>query len=245
MLFLNPWLLLALAGVSIPVIMHLVRRQAAKPVEWGAMRFLIDTLSERRRRMEWEDLLLMAARCLLLALAALAVARPFVPPDSPTPWSFVLPAVLLGVGLFGGSFVFGTARKRLLVRGAALVLLFARRRHGADGTLLNLKRFETSGRRDVALIIDASTSMTRASGSRTLFDDALDEARRIVKDAPRGTSFAVILGGPSPQALSNTPGLPPRRRARPTRWPASDRRHLPRPRSARHGHAGARRGRTA
>ena len=97
MLFLNPWLLLALAGVTIPVIVHLVRRQAAKPVEWGAMRFLMDTLSERRRRMEWEDLLLMAARCLLLALAALAVARPFVPPDSPTPWSFVLPAVLLGV----------------------------------------------------------------------------------------------------------------------------------------------------
>ena len=47
--------------------------------------------------------------------------------------------------------------------------------------------------------------MTRSSGSRTLFDDALDEARRIVKDAPRGTSFAVILGGPAPQALSATP----------------------------------------
>ena len=29
MLFLNPWLLLALAGVSIPVILHLIRRQAA------------------------------------------------------------------------------------------------------------------------------------------------------------------------------------------------------------------------
>ena len=205
MLFLNPWLLLALTGVSIPVIVHLVRRQAAKPVLWGAMRFLMDSLSERRRRMEWEDLLLMAARCLLLALAALAVARPFVPPDSATPWALVLPAVLLGIGLFGGSFVLATARKRLWVRAIALLLaclavamiLLERR--------LNLRRFETGGRRDVALIIDASTSMTRSSGARTLFDDALDEARRIVKDAPRGTSFAVILGGPSPQALSNTP----------------------------------------
>lgn len=205
MLFLNPWLLLALAGVSIPVIIHLVRRQAAKPVEWGAMRFLMDTLSERRRRMEWEDLLLMAARCLLLALAALAVARPFVPPDSPTPWSFVMPAILLGIGLFGGSFVFSTARKRLLVRGAALVLLFAAAGMVLMEHWLNLKRFETSGSRDVVLVIDASTSMTRASGSRTLFDDALEEAKRIVKDAPRGTSFAVVVGGPSPQALSNTP----------------------------------------
>ena len=123
MLFLNPWLLLALAGVAVPVILHLVRRQAAKPVDWGAMRFLMDTLSERRRRMEWEDLLLMAARCLLLALAAFAVARPFVPPDSPTPWAFILPIILSGVALFGGSFVFGSSRKRLLARGVALILL--------------------------------------------------------------------------------------------------------------------------
>ena len=142
MLFLNPWLLLALAGAAIPVIVHLVRRQAAKPVDWGAMRFLIDTLSERRRRMEWEDLLLMAARCLLLALAALAVARPFVPPDSPTPWAFVLPALLLGVGLFGGSFVFSSAPKRLLARAAALAMLCLAAGMVAMEHWINLRRFE-------------------------------------------------------------------------------------------------------
>ena len=82
MLFLNPWLLAGLAGVALPIIIHLVRRQAAKSIDWGAMRFLFDTIAVRRRKMEWEDLLLMAARCLLLALLALALARPFVPPDS-------------------------------------------------------------------------------------------------------------------------------------------------------------------
>ena len=118
MLFLNPWLLLALAGVSIPVILHLVRRQAAKPVDWGAMRFLHDTLSERRRKMEWEDLLLMAARCLLLALAGLAIARPFVPPDSTIPWMFVLPAALLAIAVFGASFVLSSKKlRRLLEQG--------------------------------------------------------------------------------------------------------------------------------
>jgi hypothetical protein len=205
MLFLNPLLLFALAGVAIPVIVHLMRRQAAKPVDWGAMRFLMDTLSERRRRMEWEDLLLMAARCLLLALAALVVARPFVPPDAPVPWGFVLPAILLGLGLFGASFVLGTARKRWLVRGIAAILFLVAAGMVVMEHILNLRRFETSGSRDVALIIDASTSMTRSTGARTLFEEALDEARRIVKEAPRGTSFAVILGGPAPQALSNTP----------------------------------------
>jgi hypothetical protein len=101
MLFLHPWLLAGLAGVAIPIIIHLVRRQAAKPIDWGAMRFLFDTVAVRRRRIEWEDLLLMAARCLLLGLVALAIARPFVTPDSGVPWLFVLPAALLGIALFG------------------------------------------------------------------------------------------------------------------------------------------------
>ena len=58
MLFRNPWLLAGLAGVLIPVILHMIRRQAAKPYDWGAMRFLFDTIAARRRRMEWEDFLL-------------------------------------------------------------------------------------------------------------------------------------------------------------------------------------------
>lgn len=35
MLFMNPWLLAGLGGVLIPVILHLIRRQAAKPYDWG------------------------------------------------------------------------------------------------------------------------------------------------------------------------------------------------------------------
>ena len=85
MLFRNPVLLAGLVGVLIPVILHLIRRQAAKPYDWGAMRFLFDTVAARRRRMEWEDFLLMIARCLLIALIVLAVARPFVPPNSGIP----------------------------------------------------------------------------------------------------------------------------------------------------------------
>ncbi|MDB4417327.1 BatA domain-containing protein, partial [Akkermansiaceae bacterium] len=63
MLFLNPWILLGLAGVLIPVILHLIRSKAAKPYDWGAMRFLFDTVATRRKRMEWEDFLLMVTRC--------------------------------------------------------------------------------------------------------------------------------------------------------------------------------------
>jgi len=205
MLFLNPWLLLGLAGVSIPILIHLVRQQAAKPIEWGAMRFLFDTISVRRRKMEWEDLLLMAARCLLLGLIALALARPFVTPDSSVPWLFVLPAALLGIAMLGGSFVLSGKMARWIVRGIALAVLLI-----AAGLVLfekyaNLKRFEASGRRDVALVIDASTSMQLRRDGKTAFEIAISEAKRVVNESPRGTAFTVVLGGPAPEAVTAAP----------------------------------------
>lgn len=205
MLFLNPWLLAGLVGVLIPVIIHLVRQQAAKPVEWGAMRFLFDTMIVRRRKMEWEDLLLMAARCLLLALIALALARPFVPPDSSVPWLFVLPAALIGVALLGASFVLSSARWRWLLRILAIALLLAAAGLVWLEKFLNFKRFEASGRRDVALVIDASASMQISRGGKTMFELAVEEAREVVREAPRGTAFTVVLGGPAPEARTAEP----------------------------------------
>ncbi|MBC7979290.1 MAG: BatA domain-containing protein [Armatimonadetes bacterium] len=205
MFFFNPWLLAGLAGVSIPILIHLIRQQAAKPIEWGAMRFLFDTVSVRRRKMEWEDLLLMATRCLLIGLVALAVARPFITPDSSVPWLFVLPTALLGIALFGGSFVLSNNRMRWIVRAvsfAALVL--------AAGLVLfekyaNMKRFEASGRRDVALVIDASTSMELLREGKSGFEIAIAEAKRVVNGSPRGTAFTVVLGGPAPEAVTAEP----------------------------------------
>lgn len=205
MLFLNTLLLVGLAGVLVPIILHLMRRHAAKPMDWGAMRFLFDTVAMRRRRIEWEDMLLMAARCLLVALVVLALARPFVPPDSTVPWMFLVPVVLLGVAAFGASFVLSGAKARWMTRLVALVFLV-----GAVGLVLleerlNLRRFQTTGSRDIALVIDASSSMSMPREGRTAFELAVEEASRLVREAPRGTSFLVVLGGPAPELKTGSP----------------------------------------
>ena len=67
-----------------PLIIHLLNRRKAKVVEWGAMRFLVGSLVSRRRRIQIEEMILLALRCLLMALLALAVARPFTPGESST-----------------------------------------------------------------------------------------------------------------------------------------------------------------
>ena len=76
MTFLNPILLGALAAVSVPILIHLLNRRKFQKVVWAAMRFLKISVEQNQRRMKVEDRILLALRCLLLALLALALARP-------------------------------------------------------------------------------------------------------------------------------------------------------------------------
>jgi hypothetical protein len=79
----NAAMLLALAGVSLPVIIHLLSRRRVPTVDWGAMMFL-DPGKRARTRLRLAELLLMLVRMALLAAVALAAARPFLRPASAT-----------------------------------------------------------------------------------------------------------------------------------------------------------------
>ncbi len=75
---LHPLILTAgLAALSIPVLVHLLRRRR-KPIPWAAMRFLQEAVRKRRRRLRLEQILLFLARCAIVLLLAFAVARPIL-----------------------------------------------------------------------------------------------------------------------------------------------------------------------
>ena len=78
MSFLNPLLLAGIAGIASPIIIHLLARKQIKRVVWAAMRFLKITVDRNQRKMTIEDLLLLVLRCLIVALLALALARPAI-----------------------------------------------------------------------------------------------------------------------------------------------------------------------
>src|SRR3954466_3697862 len=74
--FYSPWMLLGLAVVAIPPLIHLLNRRRYDVVDWGAMQFL--RLSQTtRRRLLLEELVLMALRMGLIALVVLALAVPY------------------------------------------------------------------------------------------------------------------------------------------------------------------------
>jgi len=64
--------------VAVPIIIHLLLRRRKRPMEWGAMRFVLEAYRKTRRRTTLERWLLLACRCLLLAALGVALARPLV-----------------------------------------------------------------------------------------------------------------------------------------------------------------------
>lgn len=74
--FLVPLMLVGLAAVIIPPLIHLLNRRRFDVVDWGAMQFL--QISETtRRRLLIEEILLMLLRMGLIAVMVLALAAPF------------------------------------------------------------------------------------------------------------------------------------------------------------------------
>ncbi|MEO0652198.1 MAG: BatA domain-containing protein, partial [Planctomycetota bacterium] len=81
--FINPLLALGALLAAVPLIIHLLNRQRHRPVEWGAMRFVLAAYKKTRRRTQLENLLLLLLRMLAVVVLALALARPFAGDQSP------------------------------------------------------------------------------------------------------------------------------------------------------------------
>lgn len=71
-----------LALVSIPIVIHLLNRRRYRVVPWAAMEYLLQAMRKNRRRLKFEQWMLLAVRCLVLALLGLALARPLGCEDS-------------------------------------------------------------------------------------------------------------------------------------------------------------------
>ena len=76
--FMNPWLLISLAGIGLPIAAHLLSRRRYDVVEWAAMQFL-NPSKKTRRRLKLEELLLLLLRIGLITLIVLSVTRPWLP----------------------------------------------------------------------------------------------------------------------------------------------------------------------
>jgi hypothetical protein len=79
MSFLYPLFLAGIAAVSLPIILHMIRRQTRKRVTFSSLMFLRTTVPRFKNRSHLENLPLLILRCIILCLLAFAFSRPFFP----------------------------------------------------------------------------------------------------------------------------------------------------------------------
>jgi hypothetical protein len=83
LLFTNTALLIALAALAIPILIHLLLRRKKQRLRFSTIRFFTAQDEQSARRRKLRNLLLLATRLLLLALLVLAFARPYLPTADP------------------------------------------------------------------------------------------------------------------------------------------------------------------
>jgi len=74
--FLTPLMLVGAVLVAAPIVLHLVMRQQPKHLMFPALRFIRQRNDANKRRLKLRHLLLLALRCGVIVLLALALARP-------------------------------------------------------------------------------------------------------------------------------------------------------------------------
>lgn len=78
MSFLSGMFLWALPLMAVPVVIHLFNRRRRDVIRWGAMQFLMDSTTKKRRIWRVDDLILMLLRAAAVLMIVIALAQPLV-----------------------------------------------------------------------------------------------------------------------------------------------------------------------
>src|ERR1700761_4752934 len=76
--FFAPWFLLALAGVTLPLYLHLLKKLKSTPKHWASLMFFETRTQSSTHHRRLDHLLLLSLRLLWLVLLILAFANPFI-----------------------------------------------------------------------------------------------------------------------------------------------------------------------
>lgn len=101
MTFLNTALLFAIAGISIPIALHLLARKQPRQVAFPSIALLTQQFQTNRSRMRIRRWWLLAMRLFLLAALALALAQPVISGSTVNQWSTIGILLIVGVITLG------------------------------------------------------------------------------------------------------------------------------------------------
>ena len=187
------------ALIAVPIILHFLMQPKPKELVFPAMRFLKDTEQSNRSSMRIRHFLLLLMRCLLIGLAALALAGPAVAAGNFGTW-----LTLGGIGLSGlivGSVLvlsFFRANKNWLLVGTLGALFFGHLIYGgwAASRLIGSESAQILGddQAPVAalIVIDTSPRMDYVFDNETRLESAKEAGDFLIGQFPVDSQVCVM-----------------------------------------------------
>ncbi len=198
MAFVNLSLLLGTLLIGIPIALHLVMRQQPKQLQFPAVRFIRKRHEANRRTLRLRHWILLLLRCLVLALGALALARPSVSSTEFGNWIVItalgLLVLLLGLLLLAGfltrqvRWLLGTLAVMLALAIAAVSALLITTLQESDAPLTGDRQAPVAA----IILFDASPRMTYRRENRTRLQQAQEMADFVVRALPFDSEVAVM-----------------------------------------------------
>ena len=229
MSLLNPAILLGMAFVAVPVILHLLLRQKPKKLVFPALRLIQQRRKQNVRRLRLRHIWLLLLRMLAIALIVIAVARPSLPAAdyslSGSEWTTLFVVIAAAVSVYFFMLArwrrelpkFEYVARRSALRGwttglTLLLLLLAvgwpyQRRVAAEMTAP-----PPDARIDIpvtaVLLFDTSLSMEYQQEGQTRLDVARQLALEHISTLPAGSRLAVAeTANDNPIVFQSTVGL--------------------------------------
>lgn len=158
-----------------------------------------------------EEIGLLFLRCMVVALAVLAAARPLLP-SRPTLMALALipavPAAAVCLAVAASAWSSRPLRLRMLIVAALLLMVPPGAGAFEQWRQAGLWNFG-GGPKDVAIVIDGSMSMTLPApgrdGGETNFNQAVRMARAVAADCGPGDGISLVLAGAVPRAILGSP----------------------------------------
>ncbi len=198
MAFVNLSLVLGTLLIGLPILLHLVMRQKPRKLVFPAIRFIRKRHESNRRTLRLRHWLLLLLRCLAIALAALALARPSVSSSLFGNWLIIsalaLLLLLIGVLLLVGlvtrqstAVLFGLGIVGAAVLAGFLTMLVGTLRE-SDASLIGDREAPVAA----VMLIDSSPRMEYRHENLTRIEQAQQVADWMVRQLPPDSRVAVL-----------------------------------------------------
>lgn len=196
MLLLAPLMLIGLGAIAAPIIIHLLDKSRSAAQEWPTLRFMRIANRQANRRSKLKNWIVLAARCLLITLVVLAMAKPYSttadfsrPQDLPTTLVIVLDNSF-SMGYRDGSASGGDTPGDAKAGDAAAS--DESTRFGKARKLV-AEQIERLGNEDEVALILANESPVTLTDRPTRDRDAVAKLAREAKLTSRGTNMSASL----------------------------------------------------